>query len=79
MLFPSLNKLPVKRKQENGGDIVYDNYEALLADFEGGNLHPGDLKPAVATAINALIQPVRDHFKNNEHAKKLLAKIKHWQ
>ena len=28
--------------------------EELIADYESGNLHPGDLKPALTKAINEL-------------------------
>ena len=35
-------------------------------------MHPGDLKPAVAKVINELIEPVRQHFKNNAEARNLL-------
>lgn len=37
-----------------------------------GKLHPADLKPAVAKVINELIEPVRQHFKNNAEARNLL-------
>jgi tyrosyl-tRNA synthetase len=37
------------------------------------------LKPAVAKAINKLLQPVRDHFSSNAYAKNLLETIKRWQ
>jgi len=39
-------------------------------------LHPGDLKKALAAALNELIRPVREHFQNNPEAKKLLAEVK---
>ena len=35
--------------------------------------------PAVAAAINDLLQPVRDHFANDPYARKLLTQIKKWQ
>jgi tyrosyl-tRNA synthetase len=36
------------------------------------------LKPAVSEGINRLLQPVRDHFKNDPYASQLLATIKGW-
>jgi len=33
-------------------------YEELCADYESGALHPGDLKPALAKHLNAILQPV---------------------
>jgi tyrosyl-tRNA synthetase len=47
----------------------------MEADFLSGKIHPGDLKPAVCDAINAIIEPVRVHFSSGE-PKKLLEKIK---
>ena len=55
---------------------VYENYEKLESDFKEGNLHPGDLKPALAEALNALIEPVRQHFKDDANAKKLLHEVR---
>ncbi len=36
----------------------------------------GDLKPALTAAINVILQPVRDHFEENERAKAILKKVK---
>lgn len=36
----------------------------------------GDFKPALAAAINAILQPVRDHFASDPKAKELLKKVK---
>jgi tyrosyl-tRNA synthetase len=58
---------------------VYRSYEELEVDFVSGVIHPGDLKPAVAKAINKLLQPVRDHFTNDPYARNLLETIKRWQ
>jgi tyrosyl-tRNA synthetase len=53
----------------------YLRYEDLEADFISGKLHPKDLKPAVAGAINRILEPVRRHFESGE-AKALLDKVK---
>eukprot|EP00483_Globobulimina_turgida_P000587 UN00587 len=66
----------VDRKKENGGSKIYQSYNELEKDYANLNLHPADLKPALAKAINEMIEPVRQHFKNNENAKKLLARVK---
>ncbi len=58
---------------------IYKSYEELELDFVSGDLHPGDLKPAVAIVLNDLIKPVRDHFTNNAEAKQLLETIKSYQ
>lgn len=55
--------------------VVYEDYATLEADFVSGRIHPSELKPVVAKAINDLIEPVRLHFASGE-PKALLDKIK---
>lgn len=76
IVFPSCDKLVIKRTEANGGDITYEYYDELVSDYGAGKLHPNDVKPAVARAVNGLLQPVRDHFKNDAHAKSVLTKVK---
>ena len=57
---------------------TYKTYSEFEADYIKGEIHPGDLKPAVAKAINKLLQPVREHFQNDPFAKNLLETIKKW-
>jgi len=77
IIFPANGKLVITKK--SGESILYSSYEELQVDYESKNVHPGDLKNAVADAINDLLQPVRDHFENDPYARKLLAQIKKWQ
>ena len=79
IILPASGKLTVTRKPENGGVKIYSTYEELEKDYLSGDLHPGDLKPAVAAAINDLLQPVRDHFENDPYANELLKTIRGWQ
>ncbi|CAI9088943.1 OLC1v1023404C1 [Oldenlandia corymbosa var. corymbosa] len=76
IVLPWFNEFKVERSAENGGSMIYKNFEELAADYESGKLHPGDLKPALSKALNTILQPVRDHFKNNDHAKELLKRVK---
>ena len=79
VVLPWFGHMEVDRKPDNGGPIKYDTYEALEADYVSGALHPGDLKPALAKAINVILQPVRDHFQNDPKAKQLLKQIKSYK
>lgn len=79
VVFPKLEALNISRSEENGGNKKYDSYEDLEADFASGVLHPGDLKPAVAKAINSILQPVRDHFSKDSDARKLLEQVKRYK
>jgi len=78
-LFPALGEMLITRTEKNGGNMTFKTYACLEEAYVKGELHPGDLKPAVASAINNLLQPVRDHFNNDPYAKKLLDTIKGWQ
>ncbi len=60
----------IKRKAEHGGDVEFDTYEALEAAYAAGDVHPMDLKTAVAKELVELLQPVRDHFAKPEIAAK---------
>ncbi|KAK3010355.1 hypothetical protein RJ639_010634, partial [Escallonia herrerae] len=74
--LPWFNEFKVERKVENGGSKTFTSYEEIIADYECGELHPSDLKPALSKALNVILQPVRDHFKHNAHAKELLKIVK---
>ena len=53
IILPSFGTFTILIK--NVGPHNYTTYEKLAADFTEGTLHPGDLKPAVAAAINKLL------------------------
>lgn len=53
---------------------TYKTYEEVVADFEAGALHPGDLKPALGRALNKIIEPVQTHFKTDPYAKQVKQK-----
>lgn len=61
VILPAFDRLDV-------GECSYTTYTDLEADYTTGRLHPSDLKPAVAKAINLLIEPVRRHFETNKEA-----------
>jgi len=76
LVFGKFDSFEVERSAQHGGRKVYASYKELERDYESGQLHPGDLKPALAKAINEMIEPVRQHFKNDKKARKLLAQVK---
>jgi tyrosyl-tRNA synthetase len=52
----------VERPEKYGGDLTYDDYESLEADFVSEALHPQDLKDATATHLADLLAPVRERL-----------------
>jgi tyrosyl-tRNA synthetase len=71
LVFPIQDKLVIKRQKEHGGDINFNNFKNLQNAFKGGQLHPLDLKNAMAESITEILKPARDHFKNSENNKLL--------
>ncbi|KAI5679390.1 hypothetical protein M9H77_10340 [Catharanthus roseus] len=76
IVLPWMKEFKVERSAENGGEKTYNNFEDLAAEYENGLLHPADLKPALSKALNQILKPVRDHFKEDAHAKDLLKRVK---
>jgi tyrosyl-tRNA synthetase len=66
LVFPILaqegRRFRVERPEQYGGELVYDDYESLEADFASGDLHPADLKPAAGEYMSEVIAPVRDRL-----------------
>ncbi|PIA35590.1 hypothetical protein AQUCO_03500152v1 [Aquilegia coerulea] len=76
IIFPWFREFEVERKVENGGNKTYKTFDDLTADYTREELHPADLKPALSKSLNRILQPVRDHFKNDPKARELLKKVK---
>ncbi len=65
-VFPRLEEgMTVRRPEKFGGDVHYENYEALEADFVSGAMHPMDLKKACADSMNQILAPVREKMGQN--------------
>ncbi len=63
IIFPRIESFDLKRDKKFGGDLSYDNYEEFEKDFEKGDLHPMDLKIAVAEYLEMIIEPIRKAWK----------------
>jgi tyrosyl-tRNA synthetase len=71
IIFQRYDAMVISRPEKFGGDLKFTSYEELASAFAENKLHPMDLKTAVAKYINELLQPIRDHFEHDTHAKKL--------
>ncbi|TRM66686.1 hypothetical protein BD626DRAFT_483498 [Schizophyllum amplum] len=56
---PAGTLFTVERDEKFGGSLHYPSFDALCADFASKALHPKDLKGAVASALVALLAPIR--------------------
>ncbi|KAH9273108.1 tyrosine-tRNA ligase [Batrachochytrium salamandrivorans] len=63
----------VERPEKFGGNSEFSTHLELEEAFRTKLVHPGDLKAAAAKAINSLLEPIREHFRNNVEMQKLIA------
>uniref|UniRef100_H2YLL3 Tyrosine--tRNA ligase n=1 Tax=Ciona savignyi TaxID=51511 RepID=H2YLL3_CIOSA len=66
VVFPIFGEFEIVRSKEFGGNVKYEEYDKLEADFASEAVHPGDLKSSVALVINRLLDPIREEFKDPE-------------
>ena len=62
-------KFVIQRPEKWGGDLVYETYDKIEADFVSKKLHPGDLKQGIIDAINQLLVPLQELKKDAEFQK----------
>ena len=79
IIFEKVEKMTIKRPEKFGGDLELGSYSELESKFASKEIHPMDLKNAVAAELDTLLQPVRDHFEKNAEAKALLEKVRSYQ
>jgi len=80
ILFPILGRLVIPAEEKWGTpEKVFNNYQDLEKEFVEEKVHPNDLKKAMVIHINELLEPVRNHFKNNDSANKLLKTVKSYK
>lgn len=79
ILFERFKDLKIERPKKFGGNLKFSSYKELEKAFNKKELHPQDLKTAVAYYINKLLEPVRVHFEKNQNAKKLLAQVRNFE
>ncbi|CAI5737919.1 unnamed protein product [Peronospora destructor] len=76
LVFPlHAEGVTLERSDNNGGNFTFATYEELEAAFASEKVHPADLKPCLAKYLNALLEPVRQHFASGP-LKTLLSSIK---
>ncbi len=62
-IFPRFERVVVERDAKYGGDVEYSSFEELAKDYVEGNLHPLDLKNAVATYLNKILEKTRKRLR----------------
>ncbi len=64
LVFHEKDEMIVERPRKFGGDIVFGSYQELEKAYLSKQLHPVDLKSAVAKEIDSIIAPLRQKFSN---------------
>ena len=64
LIFPYQGTMVIDRPEKWGGPLKYASYTDLVAAY-GKELHPQDLKKAVAGYVIEMLQPIREYFKAN--------------
>lgn len=58
------SSLEIVREEKFGGNVTYNSYSDLEADFVAKKLHPVDLKQAVAKWLIKKLEPARKYFED---------------
>ncbi|MEM4703869.1 MAG: tyrosine--tRNA ligase [Candidatus Bathyarchaeia archaeon] len=76
IVFHETKTFNVDRPQKFGGPITFENYEELEKAYAKGDLHPQDLKNAVAEELAEILEPIRTYFEKDKEAKECLETLK---
>jgi tyrosyl-tRNA synthetase len=68
-VFSNTKELTITRPPKYGGTEIFTCYRELEKAYREGEVHPLDLKNAVAEALIRILEPVRIHFR--KHPEKL--------
>ena len=76
IIFRERKTFTIERPAKFGGTMEFQSYQELETAYKLGNLHPQDLKNAVAQELSGILEPARRYFENNKEAKKCLNAVK---
>lgn len=68
VLLPRFGRVTVEREARHGGDVTFEAYGELEAAYREGDLHPKDLKDAVARGLDAYLADSRAYFARRPEA-----------
>lgn len=67
---PAGTLVSIMRDEKWGGPLYYSSYADMESDFAADKLKPADLKMVTVDMINALLNPIRKAFEEDEEWKK---------
>jgi len=79
VVFHENRAFTIERLAKYGGIISFESYEDLEKSYGKGELHPQDLKNAVAKALAKILQPIREYFEKDKEAHACLKTVEEAQ
>ena len=76
IIFHENKTFKIERPSKYGGTIIFENYQKLEEAYRNGELHPQDLKNAVAEELSKILQPIKEYFEKDKEAKECLNTVK---
>ena len=76
IIFHENKTFKIERPSKYGGTIRFENYQKLEEAYRNGELHPQDLKNAVAEELSKILQPIKEYFEKDKEAKECLETVK---
>ncbi|MDH5747480.1 MAG: tyrosine--tRNA ligase, partial [Candidatus Bathyarchaeota archaeon] len=76
IIFRENETFTVNRPAKYGGTAEYQSFQELETAYKRGDLHPQDLKNALADELAIILEPVRRYFENTREARECLNAIK---
>ncbi|MBX5321609.1 MAG: tyrosine--tRNA ligase [Candidatus Bathyarchaeota archaeon] len=76
VIFHENETFTVERPSKFGGTTTFENYTELEKAYRSGQLHPQDLKNAVAKELAKILEPIRKFFEKDKEARENLETVK---
>ncbi len=76
IIFRERKTFTINRSAKYGGTIEFQSFQELETKYKHGDLHPQDLKIAVAEELDQILEPTRRYFENNREARECLTTVK---
>jgi tyrosyl-tRNA synthetase len=76
LVFHESKTFKIERPAKFGGTVEFESYQELEKAYAHGDLHPQDLKNAVADKLAKILEPIRSYFEENKQAKEHLETVK---
>lgn len=76
IIFHERETFEIERLAKFGSTVQFQSYRELKKAYIQGDVHPQDLKNAVAEELAMILEPVRRYFENNREARECLSAVK---